>query len=215
MTNTAPTQPALSSREKILDAASQAFAEGGFAGARVDEIANRAGVNKAMLYYHFGDKRTLYTEVLARNFGRIETALAAVLLPKGTAAEDLKSLITAVVRAVSENPDHPRIVLREFASGAANLPPEILEQMLGLATTVKNLLDNGVAAGEFRATNALMTHLTLVGAVLMLSVVSPLRERAVDLAPPIEFPDADADIAGFLGDLLLHGIATSKTGDSP
>lgn len=204
-----------SSREKILEAASGAFAEAGFAGARVDEIARRAGVNKAMLYYHFGDKRSLYTEVLAQNFGRIESALTESLPPEGPAADRLLSVVTTVVRAISANPEHPRIVLREFASGAANLPPEIFERMLGLMTIVRNLLDEGAQNGEFRPTDPVMTHLSLIGAILMLSVVSPLRERAVDLDPTIEFPAADADIAQFLGDLLLHGITNSGTGESP
>ena len=58
-----PTTPP-APRDAILDAASAEFAERGFAGARVDEIAARAGVNKAMLYYRIGDKQTLYNAVL-------------------------------------------------------------------------------------------------------------------------------------------------------
>ena len=210
-----PSETPPSSRDRILDAASAAFAEGGFAGARVDEIADRAGVNKAMLYYHFGDKRALYTEVLARNFGRIEEALSASIPQEGSASARLREVIAAVVQAIAANPDHPRIVLREFASGAANLPPEILERMLGLLGRVRNLLDEGTGSGEFRPTDPVMTHLSLIGAVLMLSVVSPLRERAANLSPTIGFPDADTDIAEFLGDLLLQGIANSETGESP
>ena len=121
-------------RRKILDASSAVFAEDGFAGARVDTIAQRAGVNKAMLYYHVGDKRALYAEVLNRNFGRIEKALEEGLPNEGSASERLQAVITIVERAIAANPDHPRIVLREFASGAANLPAEILHRMLGLLT---------------------------------------------------------------------------------
>ncbi|MBW1769410.1 MAG: helix-turn-helix transcriptional regulator [Deltaproteobacteria bacterium] len=43
--------------QRIMDAATEIFAESGFAGARVDEIAKRAGVNKAMIYYRIGDKK--------------------------------------------------------------------------------------------------------------------------------------------------------------
>lgn len=200
-------------RQKILDAASSAFAEEGFAGARVDEIADRAGVNKAMLYYHVGDKRALYGEVLKRNFGRIEKALEEGLATGGTASERLRSVITIVERAIAANPDHARIVLREFASGAANLPAEILYRMLGLLTIVREILAEGTGKGEFRPTDPVMTHLSLVGAILMLSVVSPLRERVVDLGSDVDFPAADTDIAKFLGDLLLQGIAGPRSGE--
>jgi AcrR family transcriptional regulator len=49
---------------QILDAAMEVFAEAGYEGARVDEIARRAGINKAMVYYRIGDKKTLYQEVI-------------------------------------------------------------------------------------------------------------------------------------------------------
>jgi AcrR family transcriptional regulator len=201
-------------RQNILDAASRAFAEEGFAGARVDEIANRAGVNKAMLYYHVGNKQDLYTAVLTRNFGRIEKALEENLPNEGSPADRLRAVITIVERAIAANPDHPRIVLREFASNASNLPAEIFHRMLGLLTTVKNILAEGAAGGEFRRTDPVLTHLTLIGAILMLSVVSPLRERVVDLGPAIDFPGPDTDIAHFLGDLLLQGIAAPRSGES-
>ena len=200
-------------RERILDASSAVFAEEGFAGARVDAIAQRAGVNKAMLYYHIGDKRALYGEVLNRNFGRIEMALEEGLSSDGSAAERLRSVITIVESAIAANPDHARIVLREFASGSSNLPAEILHRMLGLLTVVKDILAEGSRTGEFRPTDPVMTHLTLIGAILMLNVVSPLRERVVDLGSTVDFPTADADIARFLGDLLLEGIATQRSGE--
>src|SRR5947207_3655114 len=53
-------------RERILAAAFQEFAAQGFAGARVDRIADRAGINKRMLYHYFGDKEGLFREVLRR-----------------------------------------------------------------------------------------------------------------------------------------------------
>ena len=53
-------------RERILSAASKEFAARGFAGARVDAIAQRAAINKRMLYHYFGDKEGLFKAVLRR-----------------------------------------------------------------------------------------------------------------------------------------------------
>ncbi len=72
-------QPEPATRQTILDAASSVFAADGFGGARVDEIARRAGVNKALLYYHVGNKQALYTAVLMRTFDRLEAALAGAM----------------------------------------------------------------------------------------------------------------------------------------
>ena len=60
------------SKELILQAAEDAFAEKGFYGARVDEIADGANINKRMLYAYFGDKEALYKQVLFRVYGRME-----------------------------------------------------------------------------------------------------------------------------------------------
>jgi AcrR family transcriptional regulator len=54
------------SRERILSAALKEFSAKGFAGARVDAIARRAGINKRMLYHYFGDKEGLFKAVLSR-----------------------------------------------------------------------------------------------------------------------------------------------------
>lgn len=200
-------------RQRILDASSAVFAEEGFAGARVDAIAERAGVNKAMLYYHIGDKRALYGEVLKRNFDRIQKALNENLPNEGSASDRLRAVIVIVERAIAANPDHPRIVLREFASGTTNIPPEVLHQMLGLLAVVRDILAEGTGSGELRPTEPVMTHLTIIGAILMLSVVSPLRERVTDFAPTIDFPSPDTDVARFLGDLLLHGVSAPQSGE--
>lgn len=60
------------SKEQILQAAENAFAEKGFYGARVDEIADGANINKRMLYAYFGDKEALYKQVLFRVYARME-----------------------------------------------------------------------------------------------------------------------------------------------
>src|SRR5258708_36114596 len=58
------------SQERILKAAFKEFAAKGFAGARVDGIARRAGINKRMLYHYFGDKEGLFREVVRRKMAQ-------------------------------------------------------------------------------------------------------------------------------------------------
>src|SRR5678815_5951856 len=63
------------SRAAILEAAVQEFSREGVAGARTDAIARAAGVNKALLYYYFKDKDTLYGAVLDQAFGGLTSTL--------------------------------------------------------------------------------------------------------------------------------------------
>jgi AcrR family transcriptional regulator len=200
-------------RQRILDAASKEFAERGFAGARVDEIALRAGVNKALLYYHVGNKQAIYSAVLTRNFDRVEGALATVIDRGGSARGRLSAVISTVTEILRAYPEHSRIVLRELASAGSNLETEVFERMLQIVGIVGGLLADGVRGGELRKTDPFMTHLTLIGASLILSAIAPLRARATAFSSDIQLPDDDVDIAGFLGDLLLHGIAATRNGE--
>ena len=61
----------METRDKILDTARDEFAQSGLDGARVDRIAERAGVNKAMIYYHFKSKEDLYQVVIEQHFEEI------------------------------------------------------------------------------------------------------------------------------------------------
>ena len=64
----------MKTRQKILEAATQEFARYGLGGARVDRIATRAGANKRMLYYYFGDKDELFLAVLEESYAQIRGA---------------------------------------------------------------------------------------------------------------------------------------------
>jgi AcrR family transcriptional regulator len=196
-------------------AASQVFAEEGFAGARVDQIAAAAGVNKALLYYHVGNKQDLYTSVLIRNFDRVDHAISRAAKYEGSARNRLGKIVAAVTTVLKDHPDHPRIVLREFASAGTNLQPQVLERIIKILTTVREVLSSGIRDGEFRATDPVLTHITLVGASLFLNAVTPLRERIAEIGGPgIGLPAEDSDFGGFLTDLLLHGITTPTSGES-
>lgn len=201
--------PSKGPRDRILDAASAVFAERGFAGARVDAIAERAAVNKAMLYYHVGDKMALYAAVLMRNFDHVQGAVDRALTVQGSARTRLEAVVTALTQVVQDHPDHPRIVLREIASGGVHLPPEVLARMLDVVAVVRDLLEDGMASSEFRRLDPVLTHFTIVGALVFLNATAPVRRRAVELWPDIDLPDSAADIGGFLNDMLLDGIAVA------
>ena len=79
--NSAQRDPARS-REDILDAATEEFAEKGLSGARIDAIALRTSTSKRMIYYYFGSKQALYRSVLEREYTRIRDAEAAIALER-------------------------------------------------------------------------------------------------------------------------------------
>ena len=86
-------RPARVSPDRILAAAAREFAERGYAGARVDRIARRARVNKAMLYYHFRSKQGLYRALLRQTFARAGARLQEVAASHAPPADKLDDTV--------------------------------------------------------------------------------------------------------------------------
>lgn len=101
------------SRQEILAAAEAEFAEKGFFGARVDEIAQSAEINKRMLYAYFGDKEALYKQVLFRVYGRME-AVERQLVTAGYAGKELiRQIIGTYFDFLQSNPTFVSILMWE------------------------------------------------------------------------------------------------------
>src|SRR5215204_2458481 len=106
-------RPARVSPDRILAAAALEFSERGYAGARVDRIARRARVNKAMLYYHFGSKQGLYRTILRQTFGAIASELDTIVSSEGPPARKLDAAVAAMAAFIDAHAFFPSIMLRE------------------------------------------------------------------------------------------------------
>jgi TetR/AcrR family transcriptional regulator len=192
-------------RDLILDAATAVFAEVGFAGARVDEIAERAGVNKAMLYYHVGNKRELYSAVLRAVLEHIRGVLqgvAAIADP----AERFRAVARAIATLAERRPDAPAVLFREVATGGKNLDADLMRELGEVFAGIRALYQKGSDLGVFRPTDPLVAHFVSVGALLFLVGSKPLRER---LRPPTAAGDLEETpeiLAERFADLLLDGL---------
>ena len=104
--------------EKILMAARAVFAENGYSGTHVDEIAERAGVNKATLYYQIGDKDTLYANVIHQVLGNTAQNIAEAVAKVNIRKKSSKPIYNYIANTVDKNPELPPIMMREIASAA-------------------------------------------------------------------------------------------------
>ena len=141
-------------RAAILKAAIREFAGEGVAGARTDAIARTAKVNKALLYYYFRDKETLYGAALDYVFAglteRVSTVLDSELPPRGKIYE----FVGAHFDFLASNPAYPRMVHQEMMrAGRAGSPhlKRIVERYLRPAFgRLRAILAEGMASGEIR-----------------------------------------------------------------
>jgi AcrR family transcriptional regulator len=189
-------------REQLLDVGRALFAERGFDGTSVEEIALRAGVSKPVVYEHFGGKEGLYAVVVDREVQRLLTSFTAAL----TGDEPrvlLEQATLALLTYVEDQSDGFRILVRES--------PVPLEDSGGFATIisdvaqrVEHILDREFAARGFRTTLAPLYSQALVGSV---ALVGQWWLDARDL-------DRDLDmegVAAHLVNLSWNGLAALET----
>jgi len=163
-------RPARVSPDRILAAAAAEFSERGFAGARVDRIARRARVNKAMLYYHFGSKRDLYLAVVRDMVVTVHARARAIADGPGTAEHKLDRWIETLVEEAAARPWFPPIMLREIAAGAPHFDARIFRLMNDVFGAVKDIIVQGQREGVFRAADPLLSHLTIMPPILIFFV---------------------------------------------
>jgi TetR/AcrR family transcriptional regulator len=174
-------RPARVSVDRILAAAAAEFAERGFAGARVDRIARRARINKAMLYYHFGSKERLYRTLLHGMFTNAADRLLAIAAEPIGAAEKIDRVIAGLAQVIREHPILPAIMMREVADGGRHLDAETLRALGGVPRAFGAIVEEGVSRGEFRPVDPVFAYFSVLPPLLFFLAAAPIRRQVADL----------------------------------
>jgi AcrR family transcriptional regulator len=137
----------------ILAVATREFAEKGFAGARIDLIAEAMRTSKRMIYYYFGSKEALYIRVLEEAYHRIRSIEAELHLEDLEPEAALRKLVAFTVDYQRANPDFIRLVMNENIHRGEFLAQSELIQQLNVPAidAVSRVYERGVKAGVFRA----------------------------------------------------------------
>ena len=166
-------RPRPDTRDAVFQAAATAFSARGFDGVGVDDIAARAGVNKAMIYYHFTDKLALYREVvrdMLRTVGGAVTAIADAPLRPDV---KLDRFIQQFLTLAADRPWFPTLMLREIAEGAPHLDLGTLNLLRTVFMGFGRILAEGQADGTFRPVHPVLAYTSVVGPLIF----NAARER--------------------------------------
>ncbi|MGH9669988.1 MAG: TetR/AcrR family transcriptional regulator, partial [Terriglobales bacterium] len=142
-------------RAAILHAALHEFAAEGVEGARTDAIARAAGVNKALLYYYFHNKETLYGAVLDQVFSGLAAAVGSALDRALPPREKVLAWAGAHFDYIASEPIYPRVVLREMMRAGRGGSPHIRriakQYLRPIQGRLMELFREGISSGDFRA----------------------------------------------------------------
>jgi len=202
-------QPA-ASRAAILRAAAEEFAEHGIAGARTEAIAREARVNKALLYYYFKDKETLYGAVLDNAFSGLKATVFRVLDSDLPAREKIMIYAGTYFDFIASNQVYPRLMQREMMRAREGHSPHIEKLVKNyfqpIYARVGELLRKGIAEGEFRKIDPAHFVPSMVAMIIFYFSSAPLMQKIVRFNPltPERIAERRAAVLDFISAALFR-----------
>lgn len=190
MPNRFPTAPPEASadrsaetRARILDAALKEFSAKGLAGARTEQIAAAAGVNKALLYYYFESKEKLYLAAFERVAGQVRDQSMAVLLRDASPGERLVRTALAHFDRLMTQSHFQKLMQQEMMRvhmGEEGALPLLVKSVLGpLHSMLHELVRKGIASGELIEVDWRQILLVTMGANVSYFLSAPVWRLAM------------------------------------
>lgn len=206
------------SRAAILRAAAQEFAQHGIAGARTDAIAREARVNKALLYYYFKDKETLYGAVLDNAFSGLKNTVFRVLDSDLLPREKLMAYAGAYFDFIASNQLYPRLMQREMMRAregqSQHIDKVIKNYIRPIFHRVSELLQKGIAEGEFRPVNPAHFVPSMVAMIVFYFSSAPMMQKIVGFNPltPERIAERRAAVLDFISAALFRSEGNATQG---
>jgi len=190
-------------KEKLLAAGTRLFAEKGFAGVSIRELATAAGVNSALISYHFGGKEGLYEAVITAQYERLIIKFEAIAASTSSVEEKIRMYADVIRRNHTEDqPLMARLVQGELSSPTACMEKVLRKYTFRIAQIVSDVLRQGIQSGNFRQdVDPVLAALSLAG---MLNFYFILREITKAIVP--EFSGRDQEFVDTALKIYLKGM---------
>jgi TetR/AcrR family transcriptional regulator len=194
-------------RDKLLSAGTELFAVQGFAGVSIRELATAAGVNSALISYHFGGKAGLYEAVVTAQYERLVGKFETIAASTATMEEKIRMYADVIRRNHTEDqPLMARLIQGELTSPTACMENVVRKYTVRIAGIISGVLRQGIQSGIFRQDiDPVFAALTLAG---MLNFYFILREVIKAVVP--EFAGRDQEFVESALKIYLKGMGRAE-----
>lgn len=200
------------SRKAILQAAIVEFARQGIAGARTDAIARAAKVNKALLYYYFKDKETLYGAAIDLAFGNLSAHMMEILNRDLPPREKVLTYVGTYFDFIASHKfyrDLAQMEMMRSTHGSPHLKRIARRYFQPLYMRLGEVIRQGIAAGDFRAINPLQFVPSMVALVVFYFISAPVMKHVAGVDPlsPQRIAERRAAVLDFISAALFANPA--------
>ena len=195
---------------RILEAADKLIAEVSYEGVSMRDVAEAAGVNKALVFYYFNSKAELFDRVIERYYAAHLEALSSAIEGTGAVRERLHRVIEAYLDFIDENRRYPRLIQQQVAGGSTHL--DLIRRNLEplFQWVQRTFSEVAPTAGPLAARHFFVTFSGIVINYYTYAVVlGPLWSD--DPLSPDALADRRAHVH-WMADLVLDGLERERTG---
>ncbi|MDD5457502.1 MAG: TetR/AcrR family transcriptional regulator [Candidatus Margulisbacteria bacterium] len=199
---------------KILRSALNVFVNKGWHGASMQEIADNAGVNKALLHYYFRTKQNLYEKIfefiIAKNFQQLNDCLNE----NGNFYDILSNFVDRYINIFADNSKLSLFIMRDFIYGGNIITKEfkkLADTPTGLPPQkFMRITEKAKARGEIKDVNSFQLLLTILGACIYSFFAEPLIKEIMPLKPEINSKEFLKERKRSIVETIYNGIRKDK-----
>jgi TetR/AcrR family transcriptional regulator len=196
------------SARRILAAAERIFAARGLAGARTEEIARAAHVNKALLYYYFGSKVRLHRAVFENLFGHAQRMIQAEMPSSASPRQEILAFVDGYFKFRVAFPNYARLMQQMMMESPEEFRRLAREHFLPGHNHLAKVVREGVARGQFHRVNPDHLVINIIGMIVFYFATAPVQ--SVLLRRDALQPRTIAEHRRSVLDLLVHGLFRSS-----
>lgn len=164
-----------STEQKILEAAEEVFHEKGYDGARMQEIADKATINKGLLHYYFKSKDLLFEAIFKAALRRMISNLNSILLMDNTLEEKIDLMVDAYMNMLSRNSALPRFVINELNKDPDKFISKFLnENMKNAFSIFTEAVQNEVNSGRIKAIDPRQLFMNIISMIVFPYIGRPM-----------------------------------------
>lgn len=182
MSKPPPAVAKVSTEELILEAAQQVFLEKGMSGARMQEIADRAGINKALLHYYFRSKELLFKLIIGRAVGTLLPRMLALLESDLELFEKIRRLVREYITFVSANSFLPLFVVNEVNRNPEFFFKTIMSKEKPRLEAFHRQVEQAVAEGRIRPLDSAQLLMNLMSMAVFPFMGKPIFQAVLGLS---------------------------------
>lgn len=171
----------LQTEEQILEAAKQIFQERGFAGARMQEIADEAGINKSMLHYYFRSKDKLFQKVFQDSIRQFFPEILKVLNADLALIPKIEKLVETYYEMFKTHPHLPRFVIHEMNQHPERFKEFVKNMGFEIPETFVNQIRSEIESGTMQKINPREFIINTIGLCVFPLIARPMIETIFEM----------------------------------